>query len=55
MCFLMENYDGKIYLMLEREKIAIKELAEIIKEVVGYKGELKFNPQKPDRTPKLLM
>ncbi|QAR34194.1 GDP-L-fucose synthase [Geovibrio thiophilus] len=30
--------------------ISIRELAELIKEVVGFEGELKFNPSKPDGT-----
>jgi GDP-L-fucose synthase len=30
--------------------ISIKELAVMIKEIVGYKGELYFNTQKPDGT-----
>jgi GDP-L-fucose synthase len=28
----------------------IKELAELIKEVIGFKGELYFNTNKPDGT-----
>ena len=35
--------------------LTIKELAEIIKEVVGYKGEINFDPSKPDGTPRKLM
>ncbi len=30
--------------------ISIKELAELIKEIIGYKGRLVFNPSKPDGT-----
>ena len=30
--------------------ISIKELAELIQEIVGFKGELKFNTDKPDGT-----
>ncbi|QIV94853.1 GDP-L-fucose synthase family protein [Allofrancisella frigidaquae] len=30
--------------------ISIKELAELIKDIVGFKGELKFNADKPDGT-----
>ncbi|WP_150468502.1 GDP-L-fucose synthase family protein [Francisella sp. SYW-9] len=30
--------------------ISIKELAELIKEIVGFKGQLKFNVDKPDGT-----
>ena len=34
------------------EDLTIKELAEIIKEVVGYKGEIKFDTTKPDGSPR---
>jgi len=34
--------------------ISIKELAETIKEIVGFKGELYFNTEKPDGTMKKL-
>jgi len=30
--------------------VSIKELAEIIKSIIGFKGKLVFNPQKPDGT-----
>ena len=36
------------------EDVSIKELAELIKEVVGYKGELVFNTSRPDGTMKKL-
>ena len=32
--------------------LTIKELAEIIKEVVDYKGEINFDPTKPDGSPR---
>ena len=32
------------------KEISIKELAQVIKHVVGFKGELIFNPQRPDGT-----
>jgi GDP-L-fucose synthase len=35
--------------------VTIKELAEIIKSVVGYTGEIVFDPSKPDGTPRKLM
>lgn len=34
--------------------VTIRELAETIKEVVGYQGELRFDPAKPDGTPRKL-
>lgn len=35
--------------------ISIKELAELIKKITGYKGEIMFNPEKPDGMPKKLL
>jgi GDP-L-fucose synthase len=35
--------------------ITIKELAETIGKVVGYQGEITFDPSKPDGTPRKLM
>jgi len=35
--------------------LTIKELAEAIKEVVGYKGEVNFDPAKPDGSPRKLL
>lgn len=37
------------------EDLAIKDLAQIIKKVVGYSGELVFDPNRPDGTPRKLM
>lgn len=37
------------------EDVTIRELAELIAEVTGYKGEIKFDSEKPDGTPRKLM
>ena len=37
------------------EDISIKDLALLIKDIVGFKGELKFDTTKPDGTPRKLM
>jgi GDP-L-fucose synthase len=37
------------------EDISIRELAELICEVVGYEGELEFDPSKPDGMPRKLL
>ena len=37
------------------EDLSIKELALVIKEIVGFDGELKFDTSKPDGTPRKLM
>ena len=54
--FLMDNYDGKLHVNVGSGKdVSIKELAELIKKTVGFKGELTFNTSKPDGTPRKLM
>jgi len=54
--YLMENYDGPEYVNIGTgEDLTIKELAETIKEVIEYKGELKFDVSKPDGTPRKLL
>jgi len=54
--FLMNNYDGNEIINIGVGKdISIKELAEKIKEVVGYQGEIKFDTTKPDGTPRKLV
>ncbi len=54
--FLMQNYDGKEFVNIGTgEDISIKELAFLVKEIVGFNGELKFNTSKPDGTPRKLM
>jgi GDP-L-fucose synthase len=37
------------------EDVTIRELAEIVREVVGYKGTLQFDLSKPDGTPRKLL
>jgi len=47
--FLISNYSGSGAINLgSGESISIKELAMIIKNVIGYKGELIFDNTKPD-------
>lgn len=54
--FLMNNYDGNEIINIGVGKdISIKELAEKIKNVVGYQGEIKFDTSKPDGTPRKLV
>lgn len=53
--FLMQNYDGEQHVNIGTgEEVSIKELAETVKEVVGFKGELVFNTDMPDGTPRKL-
>ncbi len=54
--FIMQQYDGADWLNIGvGDDVSIKELAELVKEIAGYKGELKFNTDKPDGTPRKLL
>ena len=54
--FLMEHYDEEeIVNVGTGQDISIRELAELIREVVGYQGEIVFDPAKPDGTPRKLL
>ncbi len=54
--FLMNTYsDRSLVNVGTGEDLTIKELAELIKEVVEYEGELAFDTSRPDGTPRKLM
>ncbi len=54
--FLMNNYnDSEIVNVGTGEDCTIKELTEMIRDVVGYKGEIFWNTDKPDGTPRKLL
>ena len=56
-CFyLMQNYNepGLVNIGVG-EDISIKDLALLVKKIVGFNGELKFDSSKPDGTPRKLM
>ena len=54
--FLLENYDSpEIVNVGCGEDVTIRELALTVCEVVGYTGELVFDPSKPDGTPRKLL
>jgi GDP-L-fucose synthase len=54
--FLMGHYDEELFLNIGTgEDLTIKALAEMIKDIVGYTGELRWNTEKPDGTPRKLM
>lgn len=54
--FLMQNYDGEQFVNVGfGEDISIKDLALLIKDIVGFEGELVWNTDKPDGTPRKLM
>jgi len=54
--FLMNNYnDSSIINIGTGEDITIKELAEKVRAVVGYEGEIVWDTTKPDGTPRKLL
>jgi len=57
--FLMNNYNatdiGEFVNIGMGKDITIKELAEIVKEIVGFKGEIEWDTSKPDGTPQKLL
>jgi GDP-L-fucose synthase len=54
--FLMNNYDGDQFVNVGVGKdISILELAELIKDIVGFEGEIVNDLSKPDGTPRKLM
>lgn len=54
--WLMENYKEKQFLNIGTgQDISIKELAFMIKDIVGYDGELIFDITKPDGMPRKLL
>jgi len=57
--FLMENYSyadiGEFINIGTGEEISIKELALLIRDIVGFNGSLKFDSSKPDGTPRKLL
>jgi len=54
--FLMQHYNESGFLNIGvGSDVTIKHLAEMIQQVVGYEGEIKWNTDKPDGTPRKLM
>lgn len=54
--FLMNTYDGEQFVNVGTgEDVTIKQLAELVQDVVGFTGELRWNTDKPDGTPRKLM
>jgi GDP-L-fucose synthase len=49
----MKNYDSPEIINVGTGKdITIKDLGLLIKEIIGFKGDIKFDSSKPDGTPK---
>nr|HQH29930.1 GDP-L-fucose synthase [Spirochaetota bacterium] len=54
--FLMNNYNEDTHINVGTGRdISIKDLAYLIKDIVGFKGEVVFDPTKPDGTPRKLL
>ena len=53
--YLMQNYDEKGFVNIGTGiEISIKDLANLIKEIVGFDGNIVFDSTKPDGTPRKL-
>ncbi len=54
--FLMDCYDDSIPINVGLgEDVSICELAELIREIVGFKGKIIYDQEKPDGTPQKLL
>jgi GDP-L-fucose synthase len=54
--FLMQNYNEPEFLNIGvGDDVTIKNLAEMIRNVTGYEGQIHWNTDKPDGTPRKLM
>lgn len=54
--YLMQNYDEEGLVNVGTgEDLSIKDLALLVKNIIGYNGEIKFDTSKPDGTPRKLM
>lgn len=54
--FLMNNYDGSLHINVGYgSDLSIREAVYLIKEIVGYEGEVVWDTSKPDGTPRKLI
>jgi GDP-L-fucose synthase len=54
--YLMSNYDGEQIVNVGVGKdITIRELAEMVREITGYEGNIAFDPSRPDGTPRKIL
>ena len=54
--FLLDNYDSpEIINVGWGEDITIRELAELVCEIVGFRGEISWDREKPDGTPRKVL
>ena len=55
-CFLMETYHGGEAVNVGTgEDLTIAELADLVARVAGYSGRIRFDPSRPDGTPRKLL
>lgn len=53
---LMLHYNEKLFVNIGTgEDLTIKALAELVREIVGFSGQIRWNTEKPDGTPRKLM
>ncbi len=53
--YLLENYSGEQHVNIGSGKeLTIKELAELVKKTVGFEGDIVWNTEMPDGTPRKL-
>jgi GDP-L-fucose synthase len=59
-CFVMENYgggkpSGNLLNVGTGADLPISELAEVVARIVDYHGQIRFDPKRPDGTPRKLL
>lgn len=53
---LMLHYNEKLFVNIGTgEDLTIKALAELVRDIVGFSGQIRWNTEKPDGTPRKLM
>lgn len=54
--FLLESYNDEVAINIGvGEDVSIRDLAELIKGIVGFEGEIQWDKSKPDGTPRKLL
>jgi GDP-L-fucose synthase len=52
----MQNYSEEQFINVgSGSEITIRELSELVKRIIGFKGEIVWDESKPDGTPRKLM
>jgi len=54
--FLMENYSGEGFVNIGTgDEVSIRQLAELVKRIVGFEGSIEWDDSQPDGTPRKLL